>query len=329
MTHQRFRAWLHLSLYDELSDPEKHLMEEHLARCEHCRVALEQLKALHHTLGSVERVSPSEQMLWEARQGLRAVLRLEQDKRSAWDRLTEMISTWTGALTWGWVPRYGMALGGLVLFALGVFLGSRGLVPDSVRPYLAVQPVADDGNDALSRGDVEITNVQFVDPDTKDGQIEFVFEAVRPVRMKGSIDDPRIQKVLTYAVINEQNPGVRLRAVNAIGSSRQQPADSEFKTALITALTSDTNTGVRKDAFAALQKFPFDEDIKSAFLHVLTHDTNSGLRIAAINSLEKIVSGQRRADQDLVNVLKARVESDENTYIRTRARAVLEEIEQQ
>ncbi|MBI4550647.1 MAG: HEAT repeat domain-containing protein [Candidatus Latescibacteria bacterium] len=329
MNHQRIREWLHLSLSDELSDQERHLVEDHLTRCERCRLELEQLKQLYGTLEGAGRPVPSEQLLWEARQGLRAVLRMERSRHSLWERVTRTISAWAGSLVSSRFPGYAVAAAGLALFAVGLYAGSRGVVPAVFRPQMAVQTVSDEGSDPLAAGDVEITNVQFLDADAKDGQIEFIFEAIRPVHIKGDINDPRIQKVLTYAIINEQNPGVRLRAVNAIKSSPPQSSDSEIKAALITALKTDDNPGVRNDAFAALQKYPFDEDIKNAFLYVLTHDTNAALRITAINVLQTVTGTQRRADQDIVNVLKSRVESDENTYIRTRARAVLEEIKQQ
>jgi hypothetical protein len=71
--------------------------------------------------------------------------------------------------------------------------------------------------------------------------------------------------------------------------------------------------------------FPFDEEIKQAFLHVLMRDKNPALRIAAINSLDSArVEGQPR-DKDLLEVLKERMQSDENNYIRIRAKAVLKE----
>ena len=71
-----------------------------------------------------------------------------------------------------------------------------------------------------------------------------------------------------------------------------------------------------------------DQEIKQAFLFVLTHEKNPGLRIAAINTLDSArVSGQA-VDQDVLIVLRDKMQTDENNYIRHRARAVVEEVRQ-
>lgn len=324
MTHQQFKEWIHLSLYNELNERDEYLLQEHLMACASCRHAFEQAKRMHETLAQTPRARFSEQMLQEARQGLRVALRYEQAARpSIRQRLADTVAIWKGWLAPAWRSRYAYALGGLVLFALGLFIGSRGVMPGET-PLTGAAAFND--ADLLSRGDVEISNVRFLDSDAADGDVEFVFEAVRPIYMKGRIVDPRVQKVLAYTVVNEQNPGVRLRAVNVVAASRQAELDDEIKQALITALKTDPNPGVRKEAFTSLMKFPFDQPIKEALLFVLTNDTNAALRIEAINRLDARTDEQRRPDQDVVNVLRARMETDENAYIRGRARMVLEEM---
>ena len=59
---------------------------------------------------------------------------------------------------------------------------------------------------------------------------------------------------------------------------------------------------------------------------VLTHDGNAALRIEAINMLQARARGKFPFDQDLVEVLKTRMETDDNAYIRTSARIVLDDI---
>jgi HEAT repeat protein len=145
------------------------------------------------------------------------------------------------------------------------------------------------------------------------------------MKVKGSINDERIQKVLTYALVQEQNPGVRLRAINAIGDSQVKP-DPEIKKALITTLKSDENAGVRREALSLLQKFPFDQETKEAFLYVLEHDKNAALRIAVIQSLS---TTKKAGDKEVMNVLKERVETDNNNFIRMKAKAVLQEVSEQ
>ena len=325
MTRRQLREWLYLSLYDELSEHDEHLLQEYLAKDETARVEYEQLRKLHQTLEKEDRKTLSEQTLWEARQGLRAVLRYEQVRRSLWQRVTDTLSIWKDLIPTGWIPRYRIAIGGLVVFAIGLFLGSQELITGSLPGGGSIRDGLSDA-DLLSRGDVEISNVRFMDTDVSDGSVEFVFEAIRPIHMKGALSDPRVQKVLAYAVVNEQNPGVRLRAVNAVGAYQQPSTDNEIKNALITALKSDPNDGVRREAFTALIQYPFDRTVQSALLHVLTHDTNAALRIEAINRLESRADDRTQADPAFVDVLRSKMETDENSYIRFRARTVLDEL---
>lgn len=180
-------------------------------------------------------------------------------------------------------------------------------------------------------GETRIANIRFVNPDAGGGQVEFTFDAVSPVHIKGNINDDRVQKVLAHALINDQNPGVRLRSASAFSTQvrKLELPDREVKAALILALKSDDNPGVRKEALKALLGFPFDEEIKQAFLHVLMRDNNPALRIAAINSLDSLRVQGQPTDKDLLDVLKQRMTTDENNYIRIRAKTVLEEAQQQ
>lgn len=184
---------------------------------------------------------------------------------------------------------------------------------------------------AFLDGDTRIANVRFIKSDVSGGEMEFTFDAVSPVHMKGNINDERVQKVLAHALVNDENPGVRLRSVSAFSTQIQKlkMPDKEVKAALILALKTDANPGVRKEALKALQSFPFDDDIKQAFLDVLMRDENPALRIAAINSLDSARTQVQGSDKDLLEVLKQRIQTDDNSYIRIRAKAVMEEIKQQ
>ena len=178
-----------------------------------------------------------------------------------------------------------------------------------------------DQADLLTNEDLSISNVRFVDSDTSDDMLGIRYEAVRPVQIRGPVDDPDIQRVLAFAVLNERNPGVRLRAVNVVHASEQLHTEQEIKNALVTALKTDSNAGVRGEAFNALSRYPFDEEIRDAMIHTLVFDENPALRINAINRLQEQVPAS--FDEDLERVLRARMVSDENAYIRTRARTVL------
>ena len=225
----------------------------------------------------------------------------------------------------------GLRSGRVVPFlAAGFFLGYLAFrspaPPQQVQPAPTLQ-TANGERPVLPEGG-QIANVKFVDPDARDGEVEFTFDAIMPMHMKGKVNDPQIQQVLSYALLNEQNPGTRLRSVNAMASEHAAMTDEEVKKVLITVLASDNNPGVRKEALGALQKFPFDNTIKRAFMTALAKDSNSSIRIDAINALKSASLKDIASDQDLLNIFRDKVKSDNNPYVRLRAKAVLQEIDQ-
>ena len=128
--------------------------------------------------------------------------------------------------------------------------------------------------------------------------------------------------------MSEENPGTRLRTMNAIASqsSDQKLLDPHVKAALLSALKGDDNPGVRQEALRVLLRYTFDSEIRAGLVYTLTHDENSGMRIAAINGLAAASIDGHRMDQDILDMLKRKIQSDNNTYVRRQARTVVEEV---
>ena len=316
MDHQQYRENLSLLLYGELGKSEETELREHMKHCESCAKEFEELETLFSTIDSAKFPKASEPLLQDARMELRAALRLERSKKTWKDIWTERIQ--------GWLPLFRLTFASLASLALGIFIGYKAISPSIPTPQNSnAQNQGGIHAGPVGEGETQITNVKFQDSNTSDGQIEFTFEAVRPMKYKGSINNPNIQKVLTYALVNEQNPGVRLHAVNALNAKREHKPDGEVKRALIEALTKDENPGVRKEALTALQKFDVDEDIKKAYLYVLVHDQSPGLRVEAIKSMEN----ERLMDQEVVSVLKG-MQTDENEFVRLNAKRLVQEVSQ-
>ena len=320
MTHDEYRDLLFLSASGEMDADGRAVLERHIQTCGECRKDYDDLRTLHLTL--VDRragVDPDERLLNEARQELRVALRKEHARRSAW---------------FGWfdpgvlAPTTRFALGAAFTLAVGFFLG-RSLFPSAALETPGVASLSPAGGVRPEEEETRITNVHFIDHHRGTGEIEFTFDAVTPVRMRGSIDDPKIQKVLTHAMLNEENPGVRLKAVNAIRRQGVESQDVETKSALIKAMEMDANVGVRKEALNALRRLPFDDEIKKALLRALMSDSNPGLRVAAINALDSARTSVLGVDSDILDVLKHKAETDDNNYIRVKARAVIREATRQ
>ncbi len=321
MTHDDYRELLLIAASGTIDAEDRDVLERHLRTCVECRNEFAELGELHaRLLAHRPGIEPDDRLLNEARQEFRIALRKEVARRSSWFGWFD-----TAALA----PASGLALGAACTVAFGFFLG-RIAFPPSVPPVAApVVSLSPAGGVRPVEEETQITNVRFADRRTGSDEIEFTFDAVTPVRMRGSIDDPKIQKVLTHAMLNEENPGVRLKAVSAINRQEVETQDVETKAALIKAMETDGNAGVRKEALNALRRLPFDAEIKKALLHTLMTDGNPGLRVAAINALDSVRTGTLGVDSDMLSVLRQKAETDDNNYIRVKARAVIQEATKQ
>lgn len=319
LSHEKWEEWLELSQYGELSDTDQRQLDDHLESCDRCRAYRARLEDFRLVMEDAAPPRPGEADLREARDNLWSTVTLSQPEPSSAKEWIDRFLDGLQRLTFTAYPSWRSVLGGALLLFVGLVAGY----------YLAVQGgrtigfagTGMDQTDLLTNDDVAISNVRFVDSDASDGTLEFRFEAIRPVQIMGPVDDPGIQRVLTFAVLNEQNPGVRLRAVNAVSASERLHSDNEIRDALVTALKTDSNRGVRSEAFNALSRYPFDGVIRDAMIHTLVFDENPALRINAINRLQEQVPAS--FDENLERALRASMVSDENAYIRTKARTVL------
>jgi hypothetical protein len=307
MSHEKFSQLLVLSLYGELSAEENALLTDHLLECSLCRQEREELKKLHSVLETEGSQIP-EHLLWQARDELFLKLRREVDREHGIHRSwKEILSPFN--LNWATVG------GACVTLAVGFLVG-----------YLAFAPAVESGLDPFASDEVRITNLLL---EENNGQIELTFEAARNFQLTGHITDRKIQKFLAYALVNEQNAGTRLRAVDTIQSKIPAEKDSHILGALLLALKRDENPAVRQQALSAIQKYSPDDDITDALVHVLMNDQNAKLRIEAINALEEAHMSGQELEQQVLGALQKKYETDENKYIRLRAKAVLEEVEPQ
>jgi hypothetical protein len=316
MKHNEYKQLLQLSLFGELKSEEQKILKEHLLICEECRTELEDQKNLLELISGKKKLIIDDKVLSAARYQLRGALRSEQSNRNIFNSAAENISQFfTSPLKY--------AFAGIALLVLGIIIGSL-FFGRSSQPQFTGQQNGDNRFASLTE-DISISNVRFVDSDASDGEVEFTFEASRPVRLKGKVNDPQIQSVLTYAMLNEQNPGSRLNSINAMDTETPVQYDSDVKDALITVLMTDENPGVRREALKLMSKFHYDESIKQTLLYVVANDTVSGLRIEALNSLIEAGNQGYKLNNEEINLFRERLQKDENPYIKLRSRTILQE----
>jgi len=179
--------------------------------------------------------------------------------------------------------------------------------------------------DEIVKSGRSLSNIRF-DTDPASGSIEISFDAVKSLTYNGSMEDEVVKYLLAAALLNNKNPGSRLRTVNTLVEQTAviENQDPKIKLALIKSLKNDSNPAVRKAALEALKNYAYDEEIRDAILYVLSNDTNSGLRVHAINTLAGLKIEGISIDDKIKNELNNQLTNEENGFIKYRAAALLE-----
>jgi len=315
MNHNEIKKLIQLSLYGELTNEEQSVLELHLKDCNECRNELEQQRNLL-SLISDKKNEVDDKLLMEARAQLREAIRNERQRKGYLDNIIQYLNNFIT------IP-FRTVLSGAALLVVGFFVGYLFYGSSTIDPNIL--PDNTNNEFPVFQDDVTISNISFIDSDPSDGEVEFTFVAMKPVYLKGRVDDPKIQSILTYSMLNEQNPGSRFNSINAMYSEKPMKFDEDVKDALITVVMTDENPGVRREALKLMKKLPYDEDVKRAFIYVLTTDTSSGLRIEAINALVDAGKKGITLNKNEIDLFKQKLQTDDNSYIRYKTKTILQE----
>jgi len=302
MNCNTFEENLPLLLYGELSPLELAACEEHLAQCADCRQAREKLEELHALLAQRPPVEVSPSLLAEARMDLDEAL---ENKQHGWRAL------WANGLPMlRFQPASGFALA-LTLILCGFGLG-WGLRPHAAALTSGVSEVNSAGMAGQDLDNMRISGISRVDPDPQTGGVKITMDAERRVTLEGSLDDPKIQQVLVYAVKSYDNPGIRRDTLDALRNHADNP---NIRQALIYAMQHDPNAGVRLEALGAVCNMKSNTDVHAALLNALEHDTNPGVRVAAVDALIDNTE-KEGCDAPTAEALAHLASTDSNPYVR-------------
>ncbi len=172
-----------------------------------------------------------------------------------------------------------------------------------------------------------IADISDIAYDAETGTVRIKYRTVSASSIDGSFEDSRVRSLVEHALVNRDNPSTRLRAVKLLNMMdvEQIRPDAGLVSALAVILKDDPNSGMKLQAIGALRRIhegaALDKEMTELLLGILDSSDNSALRIEAL----ELLTASELARQDLNRVL-TRASRDENSFIRFRALAALDDM---
>jgi hypothetical protein len=289
-----------LYLYNELGDDARHEMEQHANRCEACAEELETMKAFHVTMTAMPQLDVTPNLLTSARMELQEALETTTQARG-WARFA------LDPMSWLRQSRFSPALAAVLLM-----VGFGGGVGATYKMAKGA-PVQIEQHDPAQASISGVSNV-VMEPGSNKVSIEY--DRTLREKKEGSLDDPNIQNLLLMAARTNYNSGVRMDSIDLL---KQKPDDGRVREGLVFSLRYDSNPGVRLKALEALQgQVKQDIRVRNAMVEALLNDNNPGVRTGALNALEQV-----KSDTSVRQALQQLAKDDPNPFIRSESRRVL------
>ena len=295
-----------LHVYGELADDARHELEQHVARCADCAAELKAEQEFHALLSQDRAGEPTPNLLAASRMRLQEALETTEQGRF-WHRLAFDPANWLRQM------RFSPALASAILI-----LGFAGGVGASYRVF--DHPLASSATiPTPAPAEASITGIRSITQEPGTNKIDIKYDTVSTLDTQGSMNDQRIQQLLLFAARNNYNSGVRMDSVDLL---TQKPDVSQVRDALIYALQYDTNPGVRLKALDGLGSFVKDDvRVRNAVLEALVSDANPGVRTEALRLIEPV-----KADGSVRGVLMTLAAKDQSQYIKSQARTMLAQL---
>ena len=192
-----------LYLYNELADDARHELEQHLQRCTDCAAELSAQREFQAQMNVLPVEEPSASFLAAARMRLQESLETAQQNRAWYHRFAFDPTAWLRQV------RFSPALAAVLLIVgFGSGLGTMYSAMNGKVPH---QPSETSVVGSSIGGITSITRKPNSD------QVEINYERVVPETVKGTISDPQIRGMLSFAAKNNyNNSGVRLDSVDML-----------------------------------------------------------------------------------------------------------------
>jgi HEAT repeat protein len=287
-----------LLLYGEISDAERAAAHDHVGGCDACRLALAEERRLLAILSERQGIEPDEDLLERCRQDLARALDERPAPGAEWAQ--RLLGFWSQARL---TPAYG------VLFLLVGFMA--GAVAPRAGALQSVKPATQAAGPSATLSETPVASIRSLEASPDRDHVRLSYDTLQRGSLEGSASDPEIRALLLSTLETNQNPGLRLAAIEAL---RRHVGQEDVRRALVAALRADDNAGARLKAIEALdERVPSDPEIRRAMLDAVRQDANSGVRVRAIDLLS------RASDPLLLPEMERLSREDPDTYVRMRS----------
>lgn len=295
----------------ELSEKERRTFEAELKNNESLRAMVDELTSSISLSKSALDMKPSDALLQSQRIQLRNAIDSLEKEQPASEKprsIQEFLLRFAGMRQPAWAVA--------VYITIAFFMGQFYLSPPSNGLAPAVSPTQDI-MELIEAGALQQVNIK--ERENGGGALHLGLRTARDYEVSGNPEDDFIQKILLYLLLNDSNPGNRLKAVKYLNTV---PKHDTMKMALMSSILSDPNPGVRLRSLKLLNEYEVDNLLSDACLKVLLEDENEAVRMGALEILSKSPSA------DIVPALQVVSMMDENEFIRNRSLEILDTIEE-
>lgn len=250
----------------------------------------------------------------EAQAGSATAVRDGVESQGFWSRLADLL----GLRNAGETPELNWArpAGAVALIAVGFFSAQ---VAPSILPGFGNGVGGFSGAGLVNANAAQVRSVERA----PNGVLRIVVDETRQRELVGGLEDDMIRALLLAA---STDPSNMMRA-ETVAILSAKPQTDGVRDTLIYALRNDDNVGVRLKALEGLESFSEARDVQDALAEVLLTDENPGVRQQAIDILLTGLSqnSDQTLDRSMIGKLQQAMVSEDNPYVRQRCQLALEQ----
>lgn len=185
-------------------------------------------------------------------------------------------------------------------------------------------------------GNPAISNVRFIDHAGAPGEVGMTFDLTQKVTVTGRSTDQSLINLAAYVLGDSDHPTTsRSNAIQWVQDtySAGQTADPQIVAALAGVLRNDAHEGVRLKAVETLGSLPAASlgsaapQARQALIEAVQNDPNTNVRLKAVEALAHLAAVPEGFDSAAVETLRKKAsQNDENPYLRVKAAEALSQM---